>query len=177
MRIGPFSRTSNTYSRETPLTKNHRFMAPVSWAPQIQLPSWWDTLPTDRPVVYANFGSSGRHGVLQRVLNALSTLPVTVISATAGKAKGVNGPGERLFDGLSSGGGGRASGGPRYYKRWKHERVPSLGRGETDSRIGQQRGSVPQHGGSGGRWGGHIASRGDRSPLRELQRGGFDFIK
>ena len=74
------------------LAKNHCFMAPVSWSPTVPLPRWWDRLPVDRPVVYANLGSSGRHGVLQRVLNALSALPVTVIAATAGRQPGLTVP-------------------------------------------------------------------------------------
>ncbi len=68
-----------------PSSETHRFIAPVSWSPNVPLPDWWDRLPADRPVVYANLGSSGRHGVLQRVLSALSALPITVIAATAGR--------------------------------------------------------------------------------------------
>ncbi|MBP9699117.1 MAG: hypothetical protein KBD85_03775 [Elusimicrobia bacterium] len=74
------------------LAKNHRFMAPVFWSPNVPLPKWWDRLPADRPVVYANLGSSGRNGVLQRVLNALSALPITVIAATAGRQPGLTVP-------------------------------------------------------------------------------------
>lgn len=73
-------------------SETQRFMAPVSWSPEVPLPTWWESLPTDRPVVYANLGSSGRHGVLQRVLNALSPLPLTVIAATAGRQSGLTVP-------------------------------------------------------------------------------------
>lgn len=70
---------------KSPYSKNQRYMAPISWAPKVPLPSWWDSLPSDRPVVYANLGSSGKHGILQKVLDALSILPITVIAATAGR--------------------------------------------------------------------------------------------
>ena len=64
-------------------------MAPISWSPQVALPAWWTRIPTDKPVVYANLGSSGRAGVLQRVLDALGSMPVTVIAATAGRQTGL----------------------------------------------------------------------------------------
>ncbi len=67
------------------LPEGHRYMSPVSWSPEIPQPDWWNRLPLDRPVVYANLGSSGRSGVLQKVMDALAALPVTVIAATAGR--------------------------------------------------------------------------------------------
>lgn len=73
----------------TPLSENESYMAPISWSPKVVLPAWWDQVPTDKPVVYANLGSSGRSGVLQRVLDALGALPVTVIAATAGRQAGL----------------------------------------------------------------------------------------
>ncbi|MCY0611157.1 glycosyl transferase family 1, partial [Klebsiella pneumoniae] len=45
-----------------------------------------DSLPTDRPIVYATLGTSGGRNLLQLVLNALAELPVTVIGATAGRS-------------------------------------------------------------------------------------------
>lgn len=71
------------------LPKGHRYMAPVSWSPTVPRPAWWNRLPLDRPVVYANLGSSGRAGILQKVMEALATLPVTVIAATAGRQTGL----------------------------------------------------------------------------------------
>ena len=73
----------------TPLSSNESYMAPISWSPQVALPAWWTRIPTDKPVVYANLGSSGRAGVLQRVLDALGSMPVTVIAATAGRQTGL----------------------------------------------------------------------------------------
>ncbi|AKN15800.1 glycosyl transferase family protein [Mycobacterium haemophilum DSM 44634] len=66
------------------LPANHQYLGPVLWSPAVQPPDWWDSLPTDRPIVYATLGSSGRKNLLQVVLNALADLPVTVIAATAG---------------------------------------------------------------------------------------------
>jgi UDP:flavonoid glycosyltransferase YjiC (YdhE family) len=71
------------------LPKGHRYMGPVSWSPEVPQPAWWNRLPLDRPVVYANLGSSGRSGILQKVMDALATLPVTVIAATAGRQTGL----------------------------------------------------------------------------------------
>jgi UDP:flavonoid glycosyltransferase YjiC (YdhE family) len=67
------------------LPANHQYLGPVLWSPAGEPPAWWDSLPTDRPIVYATLGTSGRRNLLQVVLNALADLPVTVIAATAGR--------------------------------------------------------------------------------------------
>lgn len=67
-----------------PLPPNHHYLGPIAWAPHIPLPDWWDRLPTDRPVVYANLGSSGPGGLLPTVLAALADMPLTIVAATAG---------------------------------------------------------------------------------------------
>jgi UDP:flavonoid glycosyltransferase YjiC (YdhE family) len=64
---------------------NHLYLGPVLWSPAVDPPSWWDSLPADRPVVYVTLGSSGRSDLLGVVLQALAELPVTVIAATAGR--------------------------------------------------------------------------------------------
>ena len=45
-----------TYDRPA----NHQYLGPVLWSPAVELPGWWDSLPTDRPIVYATLGTSGR---------------------------------------------------------------------------------------------------------------------
>ncbi|WP_165849614.1 glycosyltransferase [Mycobacterium uberis] len=74
------------------LPANHQYLGPVLWSPSVPLPAWWDSLPTDRPIVYVTMGSSGGKGLLQVVLNALADLPVTVIAATAGRSELQNVP-------------------------------------------------------------------------------------
>ena len=69
-------------SQEMPA--NHHFIGPIFWAPEIDLPIWWNDLPTTKPVVYVTMGSSGSPQVLQGVLKCLAELPVTVIASTAG---------------------------------------------------------------------------------------------
>lgn len=60
------------------------FTGPIPWSPDISLPPWWDTLPADRPCIYVNLGSSGHHGSIPVIIEALARLPVTGILATAG---------------------------------------------------------------------------------------------
>ncbi len=67
---------------------HHGYLGAVVWAPPMDLPSWWQ-LPElrqdqGRPLIYVTLGSSGQSQLLPRVLHALSTLPVTVLAATAG---------------------------------------------------------------------------------------------
>ncbi|KJX75857.1 glycosyl transferase family protein, partial [Mycobacterium lepromatosis] len=41
------------------LPPNHQYLGPVLWSPAGELPRWWDSLRTDRPIVYATLGTSG----------------------------------------------------------------------------------------------------------------------
>ena len=66
------------------LPAQHRFLGPVLWQPAVALPSWWDNLPSDKPIVYVTLGSSGNAALLPKIVEALSALAVTVIVATAG---------------------------------------------------------------------------------------------
>ena len=61
------------------------FIGPVLWSPDVPLPSGWDELPADRPLVYVSLGSSGRRGLLPLVLRALADLPVVAVHSTAGE--------------------------------------------------------------------------------------------
>lgn len=69
------------------LPATHIYLGPVPWSPPVGLPSWWDDLPADRPLIYATLGSSGKTELLKVVLDALDGLPVTVVATTAGKAE------------------------------------------------------------------------------------------
>jgi UDP:flavonoid glycosyltransferase YjiC (YdhE family) len=48
------------------------------------LPPWWDEVPAGRPVVYVTLGSSGEAALLPAIVGALSSLPVSLLVATAG---------------------------------------------------------------------------------------------
>src|SRR5258706_15478105 len=56
----------------TKLPPNHRFLGPIEWSPDIELPSWWNDLPTDKPIVYVNLGSSGAARLLPLIIQVLS---------------------------------------------------------------------------------------------------------
>jgi UDP:flavonoid glycosyltransferase YjiC (YdhE family) len=71
-----------------PLPPTHRFVGPIPWSPSVPLPQWWPEVEAAvgaRPIVYVNLGSSGVAGGLARVLEALQTMPVKVVAATAGR--------------------------------------------------------------------------------------------
>ena len=66
---------------------NHRFIGPVPWSARVPLPEWWQDVvlrAAAQPAVYVTLGSSGPPAALQTVLEALESLPLTVIAATAG---------------------------------------------------------------------------------------------
>lgn len=71
------------------LPPNHSYLGPVLWSPKVALPEWWETISTDRPVIYVSLGSSGQGALLTQVLEALSNLDVTVIAATGGIQPGL----------------------------------------------------------------------------------------
>jgi UDP:flavonoid glycosyltransferase YjiC (YdhE family) len=64
---------------------NHHYLGPILWSPPVELPTWWQDVPRDRPVVYVNLGSSGRRELLPIVLDALADLRVFVVAATLGR--------------------------------------------------------------------------------------------
>jgi UDP:flavonoid glycosyltransferase YjiC (YdhE family) len=68
-----------------PLPPHHQFLGPFDWSPEIPFPKWWDKVPTGRPIVYVNLGSSGPVERLPMIVDALSQLPVSVLVATAGR--------------------------------------------------------------------------------------------
>ncbi|MEO5733126.1 MAG: glycosyltransferase [Rubrivivax sp.] len=63
---------------------NHLHLGPIPWSPPVELPVWWDDLPTDRPIVYVTMGSSGCAKDLDLVVASVAELPVNVIVATVG---------------------------------------------------------------------------------------------
>ena len=75
-------------TRDLPPT--HHYVGPILWSPPVELPLWWDEVPTDRPTVYATLGSSGAAGLLAKVFEALADLHLTVLAASAGK--NISGP-------------------------------------------------------------------------------------
>jgi UDP:flavonoid glycosyltransferase YjiC (YdhE family) len=67
------------------LPANHHYLGPITWSPAMALPRWWNDLPRGVPVVYVNLGSTGPRHLLPEVLEALASMPVAVIAATAGQ--------------------------------------------------------------------------------------------
>lgn len=73
--------------------KNTHYLGPLPWSPRNKIPSWWDELDETLPIVYVSLGSSGQVSLLPMVLEALATLPLTVIAVTAGRTKLTSIPG------------------------------------------------------------------------------------
>ena len=67
------------------LSVHHHFVGPLLWSPSVERPPWWERLPTDRPIVYVNLGSSGNATLLPLVITALRDASVHLVVATAGK--------------------------------------------------------------------------------------------
>lgn len=59
------------------------YLGPIAGNLPCALPIWWPNLRADLPLVYLNLGSSGRHELNPRIIDALLTLPVQIIVGTA----------------------------------------------------------------------------------------------
>ncbi len=66
---------------------SHHYIGPVLWSPTVPVPTWWASVPQDRPIVYVTLGTSGQIDLLEVILNGLADLPITVLAATAGRTK------------------------------------------------------------------------------------------
>lgn len=71
----------------SPAAKNCHYLGPLPWSPRNKIPPWWNELDDSLPIVYVSLGSSGQVSLLPIVLEALATLPLTVIAVTAGRTK------------------------------------------------------------------------------------------
>ena len=67
------------------LPNNHIFVGPILWSAKVSLPKWWNTLSSDKPLVFVTLGSSGDSSLLPMLLETLSQMPVTVFCVTARK--------------------------------------------------------------------------------------------
>jgi len=74
------------------LPANHRYLGPILWSPMVPLPRWWESMPTDRPLVYVTLGSSGQVSVLPALIAALAKLPICAMIATAGRVSAASLP-------------------------------------------------------------------------------------
>jgi UDP:flavonoid glycosyltransferase YjiC (YdhE family)/uncharacterized protein (DUF2141 family) len=67
--------------------EHHAYLGPVAWSPAGPAPHFGDFPSSERPLVYVTLGSSGNVAALPIVVEALGTLPLTAIVATAGRAR------------------------------------------------------------------------------------------
>lgn len=67
------------------LPASHRFLGPVTWAPDIDPPAGFDALGQERPLVYVTYGSSGPVDLLPTTLEGLAGFDVDVLVSTAGR--------------------------------------------------------------------------------------------
>ncbi|MDX2020408.1 MAG: glycosyltransferase [Deltaproteobacteria bacterium] len=66
------------------LAANQRYLGPVLWSPAGPVSDDWKAR-RDHPKVYVTLGSSGRLSLVPTVVNALASMPVTALLATAGR--------------------------------------------------------------------------------------------
>ncbi|MEJ2610355.1 MAG: glycosyltransferase [Candidatus Thiodiazotropha sp.] len=67
------------------LPDNHQYLGPVPWSPTSEYPSWWEQLPSDKPLIYLAMGSTGRVGAVDTLIEVLKEMPVTVMLSTSGR--------------------------------------------------------------------------------------------
>ena len=67
------------------LPENHRYIGPIIWSPDIELPSWWKEVPEGMPIIYVTMGSSGDISLLKSILDAIRKTSCIGLVATAGR--------------------------------------------------------------------------------------------
>lgn len=72
------------------LPDNHNYLGPLVWSPDDPLPTWWDRLPDDIPVIYVTAGSSGDTRVVGEIIKAIEDLKLVAMISTAGRFNSVN---------------------------------------------------------------------------------------
>lgn len=83
----------------TGLPGNHHYVGICEWNPPTTKPVWWDAMLADpKPKVFVSLGSSGPLRALPGLLKALSTLPVSVLLSTSGRAAPDLAPGMYVAD-------------------------------------------------------------------------------
>ncbi len=66
--------------------KNHHYIGICPWEPSAPKPAWWERMLDDpNPKVFVSLGSSGPLRALPALLEALSSLPVSIILSTSGR--------------------------------------------------------------------------------------------
>jgi UDP:flavonoid glycosyltransferase YjiC (YdhE family) len=65
-----------------------RYIGPILWSAPVTAPDWFDQLGRTRPLIYLTMGTSGNPGALPVILQALGTLHVHVMVATADSEPG-----------------------------------------------------------------------------------------
>jgi UDP:flavonoid glycosyltransferase YjiC (YdhE family) len=67
------------------LPATHWMLGPVLWSPNVALPAAIAERVATRPLIYITLGSSGRTSAMQPLLEAVSTLDIDAVVATAGR--------------------------------------------------------------------------------------------
>jgi UDP:flavonoid glycosyltransferase YjiC (YdhE family) len=66
--------------------QREHFLGPILWSPDVALPTWWNEVAADQPIVYVSVGSSGDPLVLRRIVESLAGLPVQLMVSSAGSS-------------------------------------------------------------------------------------------
>ena len=64
---------------------NHHYVGLPLWAPEAELPAWWESWDTGRPTAYVTMGSSGDTSVLPEIIAVLKSMRINALVATAGR--------------------------------------------------------------------------------------------
>jgi UDP:flavonoid glycosyltransferase YjiC (YdhE family) len=80
------------YIQTMPLPENHLFLGPILWSPGSSKPSWWQAWDPKLPLIYVTLGSTGAVRRLPDIVQALRSVPMTIVVATAGRVRLKNMP-------------------------------------------------------------------------------------
>jgi UDP:flavonoid glycosyltransferase YjiC (YdhE family) len=70
-----------------PMPKNHFFLGPILWSPDVPKPSWWQNWDPNLPLIYLTLGSTGAATRLPEIVRVLGKLRANLVVATAGRVE------------------------------------------------------------------------------------------
>lgn len=80
------------YTHTNDLPPNFHYIGPIIWEPQMQMPSWMDTLSSDRTTLYFTMGSTGHPGFFHKAIEIFGNTRYQCIMTTSGMVDIENAP-------------------------------------------------------------------------------------
>jgi len=84
------------YGPTVDLPDNYKYIGPIMWEPEVQIPNWLEKLDTTKPTIYFTMGSTGNPSFFEKAIEIFGDSEYQCIMTTAGMVESSNVP-ENFF--------------------------------------------------------------------------------